>query len=393
MATPPHIIFAGGMTGGHLFPGIAVAEQLTALPRRPQITFAGSGNRFERRHVARAGFGYFAIACHPLGGSPWKTLRFVADQVAAYHAAVRFLRRQRGSLVVGLGGYCSVPMARAALHLGIPLVLLEQNTFPGRATRWLAPRASLICLGFEVARRHLEASCPVRVTGIPVRSQFGALEHTRATGRGPIENRENGEKHSARSLHSSRRRHRLLVLGGSQGAESLNQAVPRALHKLRHNLGAWEIVHQAGEGKAAAARELYKKLALPARVVSFIDDVASVLAGTDLAISRAGGSALAELSVAGVPAVLVPYPHATDDHQRRNADLMARRGAARIVDPRVLSDRLDNLLAESLAGLLIDPWQRQLMAHAMRRQARPDAAWTVAQMVAELAGTAHFRAA
>jgi len=365
-------ILAGGVTGGHLFPGLALAEQLERLAPSARITFAGSGNALERRFVGRAGYDYAAVLSNAPARGPWRALRFVADQMAAYHVAARMLKRCAPTAVVGLGGAASLPMARAALHQAVPLVLLEQNVIPGRATRWLAPGASLICTAYDETRELLRANGPVRTTGIPLRGQFGSVE-TRADGRRPSR--------------------RLLVIGGSQGASSLNEAVPRALHKVRDELTGWTIIHQAGRGKQAEACRLYEKLALPARVVPFIDNMAEVTAKSDLVISRAGGSALAELAALGRPAVLVPYPHARDDHQHANAVWYAHRRAACVVDSRVVPGRLDDQLAEVLAGLLIDPDRLQWMSAAMRRLARPDAAWSVAQMIVDPASRIGFRAA
>jgi len=359
-----------------LFPGLAVAQQLAAMQPTPRLTFVGSDKNLERRFIRRSGYDYLPLVGRPMGRSPWNAIRFLADQMAASRAAGRFLRRQRVSLVVGLGGYASVPMVRAAARAGVPIVLLEQNVVPGRATRWLAPGATLVCLGYAEAAQQLQANCPVRVTGIPLRAGFSETERssTSSSGRG-------------------RRRRALVVLGGSQGARSLNEAVPRALYKLRDHLAGWTVVHQTGTSDVERTRRLYDKLALQAVVTPFIKNMPHVMSAAELAISRSGGTTLAELAAAEVPALLVPYPHAKDDHQRRNADRFARRGAARTVDPRMTPGRLDDQLAEELAGLLIDRHRRKLMSAAMRREARPDAAWSVSRMILDLVAMPSFRAA
>ena len=148
----PHVVFAGGGTGGHLFPGLAVAEQLQAIAPTARITVATGGKPFEQAHVAAAGFAHLRLPSHPLASGAAAKWRFVKDNLVGYRRARRFLRATGVSLVVGLGGYASVPMAWAAAAARIPLVLLEQNALPGRVTRWLAPRAALVCLAFEEAR-------------------------------------------------------------------------------------------------------------------------------------------------------------------------------------------------------------------------------------------------
>jgi UDP-N-acetylglucosamine--N-acetylmuramyl-(pentapeptide) pyrophosphoryl-undecaprenol N-acetylglucosamine transferase len=177
----------------------------------------------------------------------------------------------------------------------------------------------------------------------------------------------------------------LLVLGGSGGAHALNESVPRALYKLRDRLDEWQIVHQCGPRDVAFTKELYRKLMIEAIVVPFVENLPAVLRRTDLAVGRAGGTTLAELAATGVPAVLVPYPHATDDHQRRNADVFVAAGAARMIEERMLEGRLDDAIHDALDDLLDDQALRQSLSTSMFHLARPEAAWQVATMVRELA--------
>lgn len=363
-----HVVFAGGGTGGHLFPGLAVAEQLRRMAPETRITFAGTGSGFERLHVDTAGFEYRAIPSRPGPHSAWEAVRFVADHFVGFHAAHALIRREGVSAVVGLGGYASLAVGRAAAARGVPLVLLEQNAVPGRTTRWLTPSASLICASFPQIRDQLNATCPLRITGNPIRDGIALLRDA------------NGSVAPTRFAG----RRRLLVLGGSQGAHALNTAVPRALYKVRHLLGGLRIVHQTGEADAGATRSLYSKLALEAQVIPFISDMPRALAGTHLAVSRSGGTALAELAAAGVPAVLVPYPHAIDDHQRKNAEAVAAAGSSLVVEHPQSGRRLDYRLADILAELLVDQPRLVKMSHDARRMSRPDAAWQVASMIQDL---------
>ncbi len=256
-------------------------------------------------------------------------------------------------------------MARAAISTDTPLVLLEQNVYPGKATRWLASQAALVCTSFEQTRQYLRCVGPVRVTGNPIRSGFRPRTKER---------RKSGAW-----------QRRLVVLGGSGGARSLNEQIPRALYKLHDQLSKWQIVHQSGVHDVAVTRELYQKLALEATVVPFVHNLAQVLRSTDLVVCRAGGTTLAELAATGVPALLIAYPHAADDHQRLNAQLFVAHGAARMIDERELNARLDDTIAAMLVDLIADDYQRRLMAASMRQMAHPDAAWQVAMMVYDLA--------
>ena len=404
---PLHIVFSGGGTAGHLFPGLAVAEQLSAMIPRVRITFCGGGKPFERQTAANAGFDFFSLPSRPLPHGAREAVSFVVENLAGYMAASRFLREEHVAAVVGLGGYVSVPMGRAAIRRGVPLVLLEQNAVPGRATRWLARRATLVCAAFDEAIAGLRCRCPVRVTGNPIRFGFDRdTQLTLSTIAVQSEKRREGEGEKGRGggsltrlsrcrddlspsllvspsppLHSSCPPSQLLILGGSGGAHSLNESVPRALYKIRHQLAEWRIVHQSGQADLDATKLLYEKLDLPAAVVPFVGDMPSTLRTTDLAICRAGGTTLAELSAAGVPAVLLPYPHATDDHQLANARHFSAGGGCVTIDEREISDRLDDRLADVLCFLLANDALRQQMSAAMHGLARPTAAQDVAELI------------
>jgi len=353
----PHIIFSGGGTGGHLFPGLAVAARLAAKRPGLRITFAGAGKPLEREQVAAAGFDHLAIRCCPVPRRIGHVWRFVVDNLAGCRAADRFLREAGARVVVGLGGYASVPMARAAVARSVPLVLFEQNAIPGRATRWLARRAAVVCTAFESCHPRLPRRCQVRLTGNPVRTAPSA------------------------STPAERDRHWLLVLGGSGGARALNEALPRALATLKRPIRGWRILHQAGRADAEATRRRYRRRGIEAEVVDFLADVPGALADADLAVCRAGGTTLAELAAAGVPALVVPYPHAAGDHQRRNARVFADAGACRVVDERQGAGSLDQRMATALERLLVDASGRQIMSRAMCRLGQPQAATAVADLV------------
>jgi UDP-N-acetylglucosamine--N-acetylmuramyl-(pentapeptide) pyrophosphoryl-undecaprenol N-acetylglucosamine transferase len=392
-----HIVFSGGGTGGHLFPGLAVADQLSAMIPRARITFFGGDKPFERREVSRAGFDHIALPSRPFPRGARDAVSFVVENLAGYLTASRFLRDERVAAVIGLGGYTSVPMGRAAIRRDVPLVLLEQNAVPGRATRWLARGATLVCTAFEEANAGLRCRCPVRVTGNPIRFGFDCdtrvmlstiAGESERVGDALVELSGCSDKESpslplslSPPLQLQVPRSQLLILGGSGGARSLNESVPKALYKIRRQLAGWRIVHQAGEADVDATESLYQKFGLPATVTPFVDDMSQTLRSTDLAICRAGGTTLAELSAAGVPAVLLPYPHATDDHQLANARHFSADGGCVTIDEREISDRLDDRLADVLCFLLANDKLRERMSKAMHGLARPTAAQDVAELI------------
>ena len=204
---------------------------------------------------------------------------------------------------MGLGGYVSAAATRAAASRRIPYVLVEQNAIPGKATRWLARRADTVCAAFPQVRSHLRSGTRVRVTGTPLRREFLRLRSTPAL------------------ASSESQPPRLIVLGGSGGSRTLNEKAPLAIYKAQSVLAGWEILHQTGGQEPQKTAVLYGKLGITARVAPFFDDLPQLLAASALAVSRSGGTTLAELALCGVPSILLPYPHAADDHQRRNAEV------------------------------------------------------------------------
>jgi UDP-N-acetylglucosamine--N-acetylmuramyl-(pentapeptide) pyrophosphoryl-undecaprenol N-acetylglucosamine transferase len=362
MPSQIHLVFSGGGTGGHLFPGLAVAERIRRLEPSAQITFAGGGTEWERRHVRTEGYEYFSLPCHRLPRRPWEAIRFVRQNLQGYQAAAQFIHDRQPSAVIGLGGYASVPMARAAVTARVPLVLLEQNAVPGRANRWLAPKARTICTSFGSSARILRSRGDLHVTGNPIRSGFSHVPAMR------------GDFLAARTL---------LVLGGSRGAQSLNLHLPQALAIVSDALTGWQVIHQTGVDEVESTRERYRTSNLPVTVTPFVEDLPSVLSQVGLAVCRAGGSTLAELSAAGVPALLVPYPHAADDHQRQNAAWFADAGACLAVDVRETGSEFVTQLSQHLRELLTNSRRRQFMSQVILELSHPNAAGDVALKILE----------
>lgn len=350
----PVLIMAGG-TGGHIFPGLAVAEELSQ--RNVPVVWLGADGGLETRLVPQQRVPLETLNIGGLRGKGIGTLVRTPLRLArAVFAARMLLKRHAPRSVLALGGYAAAPGGIAARLARIPLVVHEQNRIPGVTNRLLARFAQRVLTGFP------DAFAQAEWVGNPVRASIAALPApaTRYAGR-------------EGSL-------RLLVLGGSQGAQSLNAALPEVLRHRGSRL-AVAVRHQCGANHFDKARAAYLAAGIEADVVPFEDDMAASYAWADLAICRAGALTLAELAAAGVPAILVPYPHAVDDHQTRNAEAMVATGAARLVaEGDDFVKRLGIALEE-----IGDRTQLVKMAEAARTQAKPDAARRIADVCLEVA--------
>ncbi|HEX7380460.1 MAG TPA: UDP-N-acetylglucosamine--N-acetylmuramyl-(pentapeptide) pyrophosphoryl-undecaprenol N-acetylglucosamine transferase [Pirellulales bacterium] len=347
-----NLVFAGGGTLGHLFAGLAVAHELHDLAPATSIHFAGGGSVNERQHVEAAGYTYHNISCRPWPRRPWRAAGFLVNNVRGYLGGRRMLRRLRADAVVGLGGYVSAPIARAAVSLQLPLVLVEQNALPGRVNRWLSRHAACVCASIDSSA--IGRLGQVRLTGAPVRRGF--LTPRTEAGHEKL----------------------LLVTGGSQGAAALNAAVPPALSRCQSLLTGWHVIHQTGHREVEVTRRHYHDLGIAADVAAFVD-LPSLLPHAGLAVCRAGGSTIAELCVTGTPAILCPYPYASDDHQRHNT--VAAGDGCRVVDER-FPDFLGRLSC-TLSTLLANSELRSQMSQAILRRARPNASREIARLVLE----------
>ncbi|MBM4246521.1 MAG: undecaprenyldiphospho-muramoylpentapeptide beta-N-acetylglucosaminyltransferase [Deltaproteobacteria bacterium] len=326
------VLIAGGGTGGHLFPGIAVADELV---RRfgAEVRFVGSTHGIERTAVPRAGY---AVELLPMRGLRREGIAGLARAAwripASVVAALQLVGRFRPQLVVGVGGYASFPAVLAAFVRRVPVVLLEQNASPGAATRALAPLARRVCVSFPQTEELLGPRAVV--TGNPVR---GAA----ATAAAP------GERDAAPDAGD--RPARVLVFGGSAGAHRLNEVVPAALAAVGRPL---EIVHQTGAVDRDMVEEAYRAQGVAGTLHAFIDDMVSQYRRADLVICRAGATTIAELTALGVAAILVPFPFAAGDHQRLNGQALVDAGAAWMILDRELSAER---LAAAVRGALADP--------------------------------------
>jgi UDP-N-acetylglucosamine--N-acetylmuramyl-(pentapeptide) pyrophosphoryl-undecaprenol N-acetylglucosamine transferase len=354
------IVFAGGGSGGHLFPGIAVAQALAARGRPVKCVFVGSERSVEQQIVLDHGFEHVPLPMEPSSTLLTRPVRFASRLWQSAQAAGALLPECGASMVIGLGGFASVPVVWAARLSGIPLVLLEQNVVPGRATSWLCRRANLTCLGFSDAAHRLPRTATHLVTGNPVRRPIADL----ATG-----------------LANGDARRSIVVLGGSQGSLALNAAFVGCVERTPQQFADWRIVHQTGARDADPVRRRYQACGVEADVAAFFDDPVELYRSVGLAVARAGALTLSELACAGVPAVLIPYPKAIRNHQRLNAYAFEHVGAARVVRQSRDPEKTCAHLHEELAALLSNAELRTRMARAMRSLARPDAASIVADEV------------
>jgi UDP-N-acetylglucosamine--N-acetylmuramyl-(pentapeptide) pyrophosphoryl-undecaprenol N-acetylglucosamine transferase len=339
------MVVAGGGTGGHLFPGLAVAEAVAGIDAQ-SVLFVGSAYGIEARVIPRTRFASQLLPIRGLRGRGWRGAAELALQLpAAVLSAWRILGRFRADVVLGVGGYASFPVVVAAWLRRVPAVLLEQNAHPGLANRVLGRLARRVCTTFAEANRYFPAARVV-VTGNPVRS-FDAPSEL------------------------PRRGFTLLVFGGSQGAQRLNAALLEAAAALRAAIADLHIIHQTGAAESAAIAAAYAQRGIDAEVVAFIDDMGHAYHRADLVVCRAGATTVAELTALGKPAILVPYPFAADDHQRANASVLASRGAGLLVlDAECTGARL----AGEIIALAADRARLQRMAEAARALGVPDAA-------------------
>lgn len=364
---PLYVVIAGGGTGGHIFPGIALAEAFHELNPASRILFAGTGNRLETDALGQTPFEHRAISAAGLkGGSPSRWAIALIKGVMGLLESIRLLKTFKPDLVLGVGGYVSGPMVLAGRLCGVTCVLHEQNVTPGLANRMLAPLVRRMYVTFPDTRgRGARFRKKMTVTGNPVRKKL--VEMAR-------------EKHSGNAgLNVSQGRFTVLVFGGSQGARRINRAVIGALEHLP--LERFYFIHQTGFDDLASVRTAYETRGAAGRIEPFFSDMGSQYLSADLVICRAGATTAAEVTVLGKAAIFVPYPFAADDHQRHNAQSLADAGAAEMILENALSGRL---LAERILFYQRHPATLAAMAHTAKTFGKPDAARRIVEDCYEL---------
>ncbi|HEY7509340.1 MAG TPA: undecaprenyldiphospho-muramoylpentapeptide beta-N-acetylglucosaminyltransferase [Vicinamibacteria bacterium] len=347
------VLIAAGGTGGHLFPGIAVADELRRRDPQTRVVFAGTPRGLESRIVPRAGYELVLLPILPLKGiGPARTAKGVLALPRALWQAGALVRRYRPFAVLGVGGYAGGPVVLLAALQRVPTVILEPNAKPGFTNRVLKPFVRRCACSYPEAAR--EFGDKGVITGNPVRGGFASLP---------------------RKDH--REPYTVLVFGGSQGSRILNRALAAALPHLP-GPGRLRLVHQTGEAMRDEVAAAYAAASRPAEVLAFLDDMEARFAQADLVVSRSGATTCAELTAAGKAAVLVPFAQAADDHQRSNARAMEAAGAARMIEEKDLTgERLAAVVNEVLA----DPRRLAAMEDAARSLGKADAAARVADLL------------
>jgi UDP-N-acetylglucosamine--N-acetylmuramyl-(pentapeptide) pyrophosphoryl-undecaprenol N-acetylglucosamine transferase len=363
----PVVILAGGGTGGHISPGIAIAERVAELEPAARCVFACSRREVDREMLTHAGAEFEAIPAEGLSLRPSRLVRFVRAYLAGRRAARTLLDRVDASVVVSLGGYVTGPVAAAARARGTPVLLVNLDAAPGKANRLVARGA-----------RKVLTACPTpalpgfaeRVVGMPVRRQALAPAGRRAC---------------AERLALDPSRRTLLVTGASQGATSLNDLVAILLREHRAAFDGWQALHLVGRADPAPVEAAYREAGVPAKVVAFLHDMGLAWGAADLALSRAGANSVAEAILNRVPTVFAPYPYHADEHQRHNAEPYAREGLAALAKDEIDAERNLGTLGAALVGLMTGDAARDAMRAALEARPADDAAREIAREALALA--------
>jgi UDP-N-acetylglucosamine--N-acetylmuramyl-(pentapeptide) pyrophosphoryl-undecaprenol N-acetylglucosamine transferase len=354
------VVIAGGGTGGHVIPALAIARQLKKQ-FSAEVLFIGTARGIETRLVPQAGFPLDLIQVGALKNVSLATrARTMFDLPRALWTAGRMLNDFRPDVVIGVGGYASGPAMLAAIRRRIPTLAFEPNVVPGFANRLVARFVSAAAVHFEETCEYFRNA---KVTGVPVREAFFAI--AAKTGGAPT----------------------LLVFGGSQGARAINLAMVASLAGLSAKIPGVHIIHQTGQRDYDEVLAAYRQSGISGEVHKFIDDMPLAFARADLLVCRSGASTVAEIAAAGKAAIFVPFPRAADDHQNVNARALERAGAAVVVEESNLEAAY---LVETVAALLIDPARLRSMSAAAKSLAHPKAVEEIAEMVRRLAGNVGF---
>jgi UDP-N-acetylglucosamine--N-acetylmuramyl-(pentapeptide) pyrophosphoryl-undecaprenol N-acetylglucosamine transferase len=369
MSPPSTILLAGGGTGGHLYPGIAVAEALRQVLPEAKPLFLCTLRPIDRTILEPTGFEFIPQPIVPpvrtVGGllKFWKSWRDTKDQVR------QILRDRQPAACLGLGGYAAGVAVKMAAHAKLPTAILNPDVIPGKANQYLMQFVQAVCCQFDATAQHTPEPfrSKLNTTGCPIRADIQALPTREA---------------AAQRLGLDPHLNTLMITGASQGAKTVNDAVIATLGQIK--LQGWQILHLAGKEHADAVRAGYRDLNLTARVIDFTPAMADIWAVTTLAICRSGASTCAELTAVGCPSLLMPYPFHKDMHQRANAQVLADAGAAVVVNDERDARKNAAALQPLLEALLYDATRRNTMAAAARSLGKPRAAAAVADVIAQL---------
>lgn len=360
------VVIAGGGTGGHLFPALAVHAALQRGGTGTRTLFVGAATGIEATILPRLGHAFHGLKVRQVKGTTWGgKARALLGLPVVVREADRLLREFQAEAVLGVGGYASFPTVLAARLRRIPTLLHEQNAYPGLANRWLGRLASAVAVSFPRAAGFFPAD-RVEVTGNPVRAEI----------------RPGDAREARRRLGLSPQRFTVFVFGGSQGAHRLNEGTMQALPLLTAEREELQFLHGTGERDLAAVQQAYGRGGFQARAEAFFQDMATAYQAADFVIGRAGASTVFELAAAGKPALLVPYPFAANDHQRLNAEAAVTAGAAWLLPDGYCDGRR---IAAGIQAAKEKPEQLRRMGEAARTLARPDAAERIVELLIRVA--------
>jgi UDP-N-acetylglucosamine--N-acetylmuramyl-(pentapeptide) pyrophosphoryl-undecaprenol N-acetylglucosamine transferase len=351
------VIVAGGGTGGHVIPALAIAQELKSR-YNAELLFIGTARGIETRLVPAAEFQLDLITVGALNRVDLATrFKTLFDLPRAVAQSAHMISEFRPDVMIGVGGYASGPAMLAGGLMNLPMLAFEPNVIPGIANRLVAPMVRAAAVHFAATQRYFQNAV---VTGVPVRREFYVVP-SRPPDASPT----------------------LLVFGGSQGAHAINVAIMQALPVLAKHMPRIHLIHQTGEKDYEEVRAAALDVGISAEVSPFIDDMPAAFARADLLLCRSGASTVAEVAAAGKPAIFVPLPTAADDHQRQNAEALANAGAAKLLPQ---SELTGETLAHELPSLLADHARLSQMGAAVRQFANPNAAREIAAMAARIAG-------
>jgi UDP-N-acetylglucosamine--N-acetylmuramyl-(pentapeptide) pyrophosphoryl-undecaprenol N-acetylglucosamine transferase len=356
-----HYVFAGGGTGGHLYPGLAVADALRQQAPDADITFFTTTRTLDRDLLASTPYHQVTQPVQPLTLHPLRLPGFWLAWRRSVAAARAAFLRCRPAAVLGLGGYAAGPPVVAARSLGIRTAILNPDAVPGRANRHLAKYADLVVLQWDVSRAHFRPGTNCQTFGCPIRAEFASAD--------AAEGRRRFELDPTRPV--------LLVTGASQGAHTVNEAMLRVWPAFHAAHPEWQLLHLTGPADEAGVRTSYDAAGHSARVLSFTPEMPLALAAADLIVSRAGASTLAELTLLGRPSILLPYPYHRDRHQHANAQVLVAQGAAALLEDQLRPELNAGPLRAALARIA-DPAVRTPMGRAAAGLGRKTAAADVA---------------
>lgn len=362
--------FAGGGTGGHIYPSIAVAEQIVKFEPTAKIHFFISERSIDEQILSKTGFKTTVLPARGFSIWPGKLIGFCTSFLSSFGIAKRAIAECKSTVVIGVGGFIAAPACFAAHKLKVPVVLLNVDIVPGRANKIIGRWANDIFLQFEDTRQYFgKRKANINVVGCPLRSGF-----------------ENPEPDKIRSeLGLDENKKTLLITGASSGSENINRAVCSLLEKLGVFADDWQIVHLTGTGNYDKVRQKYAEAKIGHKVLSYFEDMPSLLAASDLVVGRSGAVSVAEYAAASVPSICIPYPYHKDRHQYLNAGKLVEAGAAVIVDDLPDEEERQRWLWEELEELMKDETRLQEMRQACKSIARLDASLKITEKLVKIA--------